>query len=481
MRRRVAAFLKKIRPGPEGVAAPFGRRLLRAVPVILTFTLLSLMMEHWGWLSGFETAALDTFFRLKKPLAADHVVIVGVTEDDYRDLFDETSPLSREKLREVVDAIALGRPAVIGVDIDTSSRKEFGGFQVPDAWPITVWARDARQAGVRDVEDKGLGEIVKEIANPFARTEDAFAPGGVLGGDGGGVSSGLAILPQDGDGRVRRYRRRFRVAGGAEAMDSFAWAVVKAYRDGRREATGGPADPRKDFMLNFAVERETFKPISASTLLSLAREPGFQEAGPLVGKIVLLGGFYNAGRDEHLTPVGTDAGAQIMGQIIESELHGATPAPDKLLVGLIEAGAAVFLLLLTHVFRLETKLRLSLVIIPLLALLSSYVVFSSFALWSYFMPVLIALLIQQLHQRLVGYRNALSDWADQHARDLSDEVRTRFLNSREEKEAGGGRPQNAVNDVARREIQEAAPPGRQRKGRPARGKRKRRRGKTRRG
>lgn len=280
---------------------------------------------------------------------------------------------------------------------------------------------------------------------------------------------------------MRRYRRRFRVAGGAEAMDSFPWAVVKAYRDGRREAAGGPADPRKDFMLNFAVERETFKRISASTLLSLAGEPGFQEAGPLVGKIVFLGGFYNAGRDEHLTPVGTDTGAQIMGQIIESELHGATPAPDKLLVGLTEAGAAVFLLLLTHVFRLETKLRLSLVIIPLLALLSSYVVFSSFALWSYFMPVLIALLIQQLHQRLVGYRNALFDWADQHARDLSDEVRTRFLNSREEKEAGGGRPQNAVNDVARREIQEAAPPGRQRKGSPARGKRKRRRGKTRRG
>jgi CHASE2 domain-containing sensor protein len=477
VRRQVAASLKKIQPNAERAIVPFGKRLLSAAPVILTFTILSLMMEHWGWLSGFETTALDTFFRLKEPLTAEHIVVVGITEEDYKVLFEETSPLSGRKLREVMDAITLGRPSVVGVDIDTSSLKEFGGFQVPDSWPVTVWGRDAKQVGVRDVEEKEFGEIVKDIINPFAKQEDVFVPGGVLAGDGAGVRSGLAILPQDSDGRVRRYSRSFKVAGGdSKAMDSFPWAVVKAYHDVRRD---GAAEPGKDFMINFSVERAAFKPIDISTLLSLAHEPGYQEAGPLKGKVVLLGGFYRAGRDEHLTPTGTETGVQIMGQIIESELSGAIPAPSKLLIGIIEAVVAVFLLLLTHIFRLETKLRLSLMIIPLLALLSSYVVFSSFALWSYFIPVLLALLIQQLHDRLMGYRKALVDRATMHAEDLSDEVRNRFLNraeeKAEEKKDAAENPENIDNDASRGETQETPSPDRQQKGNAAHRKSKRRR------
>ena len=98
----------------------FRRHLVRALPVFLSITVLTLVLEHAGWLRGFETAALDTSLRLIKPITPRFVQIVSINEDDYVHIFEGRSPLDAEKVTSLIEAIAEGDPRVIGVDIDTS-------------------------------------------------------------------------------------------------------------------------------------------------------------------------------------------------------------------------------------------------------------------------------------------------------------------------------------------------------------------------
>ena len=61
---------------------------------------------------------MDTWLRLKAPQEARDVVIVGITDDDYKDLFGSKSPLWSYPLGALIRAIASGGPAVIGIDLD---------------------------------------------------------------------------------------------------------------------------------------------------------------------------------------------------------------------------------------------------------------------------------------------------------------------------------------------------------------------------
>ena len=89
----------------------------------------------------------------------------------------------------LIDAIASGGPKVIGVDLDTAS-ETFQQLRTPEHWPPIVW-----------------GQGVKEKDHHFE-----LLP--VLGGQKLNRASdhtGIAALPQDSDGVVRRYVREFPV------------------------------------------------------------------------------------------------------------------------------------------------------------------------------------------------------------------------------------------------------------------------------
>jgi CHASE2 domain-containing sensor protein len=427
---RVAAFLKRVRGALAGGGVSLGGRLRRAAPVIVVFVLLTSLLEYGGWLRSFETAALDTFVLLKKPLEDRHVVIVGITREDYREVFGGRSPLDPARLKEVIDAIAKGQPALIGVDLDTSS-ESFRGLQPPPA-PVVVWARGAERAALGQQGDDSIAEIGKGLLRgvlPFVLRpeEERFSVSEVLGRGGNALSSGLALMPRDSDGAIRRYRRSFKTwEPDAPLMDSFSWAVVKEYRKSKGGTPEQTEESGEVWVMNYAVKEHSFKPISVKEVLKSYQGAGWQgERGPLKDKIVLLGGVYPESRDQHYTPAGSRYGVELLAYAVESDLQGKTiRPPSRYVVVLVELLAGFVLMLVHERFGKRPKhLRYTLVAVPLLALLASLFVFSSLALWAIFLPTLLAVLFQQLYEDVQQYRKLKVDELYREAEGLGLDVK----------------------------------------------------------
>lgn len=363
----------------------------RTAIVIVAVSLVTLVLQRLGLLDHFETAGLDAFNILKPVRDPTDIVLIGIQDTDYFDptLFNGTSPLNCATVRRILHAIADGQPALIGVDLDTSA-SSFSCLSAEPSWPPIVWVEDA----VWTPESKRLSVIP--------------AVGGTTGLTRSGTdSAGIGALPEDSDGVIRRYYRELPLDTGQMAA-SFPWAVIQAgcgkhcQRCCEARERAGTTEALR---LNFAGERFNFEPLSVRHVLDASGSSGsggWHDSGPLVGKIVLLGGTYRAARDVHATPVGPMNGVQIMAQAIESELHGG--GIRAVHEGLMFAFDLLLgsLLALLH-YRLHDRttlaLAISLLLMPLLCLLASYLVFSTLGLWFNFAAVVVSVLIHQLHTR----------------------------------------------------------------------------------
>lgn len=204
-------------------------------------------------------------------------------------------------------------------------------------------------------------------------------------------------MPQDPDGLIRRHKRTFETTEGR--LDSLAWRIVAW-------ATGGTRRAEPDeLILNFAGNRYAFPRYSARDVLAGAGGEAWGEAGPLVGRIVLLGGLYRAARDEYLTPVGPRAGVELVAQSVESELSGGgIRTTNEALMVVLEVLGGVLMVYLYARLRLGTALAASLLGIPVLALVFSFVSFSSVGRWASFVPTMVAVLLHQPHHHAVELR-----------------------------------------------------------------------------
>lgn len=392
-------------PGPGH--GGFLRHLLHAAPVIAVVSVLVFLLGHAGLLRVFETAALDTWLRLKTPLPVRDVVIVGITDCDYEELFAATSPLDPSQVARVLDAVRAGQPRAIGVDLDTAHAM-FAGLARSSGGPPVVWARGVTPAGSRSASCKPLvaGPAAETHADHGAAALDAhdhelLEPAGVLGATStpAGALAGIALLPQDADGLVRRYRRVFRTTHGT--ADSLPWALVRLASPSR--ASDGAPD--QQLVLNFAGDRLDFPRYSAQAVLAGAQGEAWGEQGPLRGKIVLLGGFYRAARDEYLTPVGPMAGVELVAQAVESDLAGrGIRATNEAIMIALEILGGVLMVWLYFRLGLGRALMLSLAGIPLAALCFSYLSFSTVGRWASFIPTMVAVLLHQLHHHATEYR-----------------------------------------------------------------------------
>ena len=383
------------------------KHLWEAKYLLLWVSLLTLATEWAGCFKGSETAALDVLISVfTEPRRAPHVIIVGIQDQDYQEIFEATSPLKPQRVHDLIHAISLSNPRVIGIDLDTSAT-QFNGFQNEPRWPPVIWARGATQI----TEEKGftikLMESLKGMLKPFIkeRNQSVFQTADMLGEHKNepNLLSGIALLPQDGDGLIRRYWRVFNTVEPEASTDkpsitdSFPWAIVQAYcRNTAKKPnectevtpTYGGNQTEEELVLNFAGDRYRFERIDATEVLKLARTDAWQKDGLLKDKIVLLGGFYRAARDEYVTPVGPMAGVELMGQAIESDLEGTgIRAANHLLMFLMEILVGIGLVYVHYRFKSSTLVFFA---IPPLLLLGSFIAFKSLAYWASYVPILFA-------------------------------------------------------------------------------------------
>ena len=193
----------------------FWRHLLRAFPVFVIVTLITVALEHAGWLRGFETTGLDTWLRLIKPIEPQFVCVVTINDDDYLTIFGGKSPLDPKTVMTLIRAIADGKPTVIGVDIDTSDAQ---WQSVVQDSPSTFSSQNSHRLGTRS---HWTGRAAETGEGPRRRRNNTkaslwdFRAVSRLGRRHPTLATLLLYC--------RRNERQ------TEIVDSFPWAIVKAF------------------------------------------------------------------------------------------------------------------------------------------------------------------------------------------------------------------------------------------------------------
>ena len=352
-------------------------QFLKATPVFVVTILITLVFSRAGLLRQLETTALDTQLRLHGASAKESdLVIVSITDEDYKELFKGKSPLDPTAVKTVLGAIALGNPKVIGVDIDTSA-SQFRDLQAELNWPPVVWAR----AGV------------------YSKVWSRFHLFDVLGGQRPVPLTGAIMLKEDPDGALRRYSRILKTEEGE--FPSLPTVLARQFAP----ALANTGSTEEDLFIRYSGS--DIQHIHAKQIITLAKNPSWPKNELIKDKIVLLGGDYDAS-DEHDTPLGWKNGVDVLAYATETELEGGglKPAPRSAII-LLQIFDGVLLLLLFQQFGLRKAVLISLIALPVLSLICSLVAFRSVAFWAYFAPILIAVLAQQLYDHGKDYHKTL--------------------------------------------------------------------------
>ena len=345
-----------------------------------------------------EMVNLDSWMSFQRLEVSSEIAVVEITDEEYRSLFNATSPLSPPTVAVLIRAIAHCRPKVIGVDLDTTAwplevreqvsnellviRQNGGEHKVPLVWALGGYS----EAGKIEVDG---------LANPDPRS--CFA---------------LPASVEDGDGIVRGYFPE--ISSDRKRWLGFAPAILRAAQG---EACGAPdvtgeALTAKRVRVNFRGGRASFVHLTASTVMGAAYTPAWDNENPLRGKIVLLGGAYRAARDRYVTPLGTMSGVDIAAHAVRS----ASPGGE-----IKEVGEAVFLaldlllgcVLVTLTFFSESPWMLvgTAVAVPVLAMTASLLAYSSFGYFASFMPVLLAVFFHALIEHVITFRRMAHELA----------------------------------------------------------------------
>lgn len=358
------------------------QRLKSSLVLLLGFAALVLLSQQHIW--EVRDFALDLQAQLSHTLPAKsrQVTIVSIGKQDYQELFHGTSPLDDSKLGQLVERILSGKPAVLGVDIQTDDKK-FASLRNLGGMDKVVWARASTTS-----------------------PQDTLDPGGVLGGSEGKVVSGVAVFPEDSeDSATRRYQRRVNTSKGT--LDTFVWAIVQKYQPA--SSVKAKENLKEDFSL-WDI-RYTDTPARPEQSASQLLAPGFDWNRSIEGKIVLLGGRYDAS-DKHKTPYeGEMDGVDVLANAVETEINHHSQASftwqQLFWLGAVEVP---MLLVLFHLRSYRSALLISLLFIVATA---SVYFLGLFQFWLYGTLIALGVLF---HESILHFRHQAIELAEERLR-----------------------------------------------------------------
>lgn len=351
---------------------------LASLPAVLVVTLGTLAAHELGWLHTFEAGSRDFMHVLSRTETAADVKIIGIDDQDHQRVFGGHYPLAAIPLCRLVAAVGAGRPAVIGVDIDTSlwTRPEVDSCLATLSGQLSpttqvIWASTSRINMYREDTDKL--HVIPALGGAKPPTDRG---------------TGVSVLPVDRDGLIRRHERYVPTDDGM--LPSFATAVVDAYRH-RKEPL-----PSGDITLNFSGKVYDLIPLKASMVFELAKGEGWSEAGPLTNKVALIGAYYQYARDVHATPVGLLPGIEITAQVVQTEISGrGTRYASEFKMVVLEILMGFGLVLINWKFPSGRGWAFAATSTLVIAPFASWFAFSTLALWLNFVPIFLALVLHR--------------------------------------------------------------------------------------
>jgi adenylate cyclase len=263
--------------------------------------LLAYLLYWSGIVETLDLATYDLCFRLRGERPPDApIVIVAINDESFNVLNQNLRTWPRAEYARLVDAIAAGGPAVIGVDVAwTHAGTDAGGDK--------VLAHSLKQAGQVILaslieHQEGTGYEYDRYASPVEALVEAAA----------GV--GLANVALDADGVVRRvvlHRLHNDVWHPA-----FGYAVTQAYEE---LTAGTAADKWPDLLINFRGGPNTFPTVPMYQVLS-----GEVPAEVFADQIVLIGFTTYLEQDLHVTPfdrAGLTPGVEVQANVVATLLN----------------------------------------------------------------------------------------------------------------------------------------------------------------
>jgi CHASE2 domain-containing sensor protein len=414
-------------PVPKGGWGDFAKHYARALIWILLLTAFVSKLEQTGTLKGFDLAALDSFMHVPPAETSDNVIIVEITDQDYQEIFENRSPLCRDRLLRLVANVRSYNPGVIGVDVDTSdpldisdSRQSCGDDAKAALAQLmegrhspVIWAEVPHEAGaqlyltpVLSLRGKD-GIVVGKLGDLTAGDPSRFV--------------GIPRFPVDPDGLVRRYESEFAVKGTLESVASESTpspplpSLARALVDNSNVCTSPQVPAGKDsnvrvicpiieastrpVVFNFYGDRYRFPIIDAHEFMGNEHpELASMRSHLLGGKIVLIGGTYKASRDVYPTPVGPLAGVELNALAVQSDLSGG--GIRQIDRGLELAADFIFGSLVVLIFFAWEKQPWSALAVTVCTMTSgavflSIALFNTSAYWFNFMPVIIGMALHQ--------------------------------------------------------------------------------------
>ena len=241
--------------------------------------LLTILLGQLGIVERLELAVYDLCFRVRGERPADApVVIVAINDESFTVLDQNIRTWPRAEYARLIDGIAAGGPAVIGVDVAwTHAGTDAGGDE--------VLAQSLKRAS-----PVILAGLIEHQEGKGYESDRYAAPVKVLAEAADGV--GLVNVALDADGVVRRVvlHRLYNDVW----HPAFGYAVVQAYGE---LPTSTGASRSSDMLINFRGGPNTFPTVSMYQVLN-----GEVPAEVFADQIVLIGFTTILEQDLHITP-----------------------------------------------------------------------------------------------------------------------------------------------------------------------------------
>lgn len=347
----------------------YRNHLIRAILIGLVISIAVTTLAWIGYFKSYQNPLSNLLHFITQKKASD-VVLLFITEEEYKQGFHGISPLSRGRLAELVNLMVKFKAKVIALDIDLSDPtsqdhklSDAMGRALATGIPVVVIGN------FKPIEDKPRGDDTSSLDfRPYTdetlhTTKDGFIlfenmnPGSqwmgkvIYGGNFFKLDRDWVLRMAEGFYMIKNNDLKYKLP--YLPMPSFPVAIVAGYQGMSQETLmeallniqdnkiilSSPRHNQGDIHIhlvkggrmipNFIGNYEYFnREINLQRLLEEYQSNEVEGETIFKDKIVIIGGTYDR-TDFHMTPVGRMSGMEILANITQSIISGSLITPTS--------------------------------------------------------------------------------------------------------------------------------------------------------
>lgn len=419
----------------------YKKYLIRSIIVGTIISIIVTALSILGHFRLYENIITDYFQSVSYKKAQD-VVLLFITDNDYKRVFGGISPLSRRKLADIIKVLVKLKARVIALDIDITEQKSDNKY-LADAFqqavnsgiPIVIIGNlIPLEKSNRQTEN--LNDCLPYADENTSYTDERFllfkkVDMGISWQD--KLMYGGAMFRMDRDSVFRKAELLYMVESGDKTEKDLAHPVPSFPVTAAAAYSGMDKDALMNSLLTYHKGeihlKGTYKEIGnikfekgglitpvyignyrhfnySCNLKQLLDDYGYDKPGVLTifkDKVVIVGGTYDI-QDFYITPLGKMSGMEILANITQSILNQQLISHTNFYIALFME--ILFSVLISFVFIITTRLKatmLCLITLVPITVAASMVAFYSIYYWLNFIPTIAGVVIHGWFKNIGGH------------------------------------------------------------------------------